>query len=60
MYEGWTNLIGPVVFSGIITLAVWIVPQLRKHGTEVLNGQGKITIEAESVHQGGSEVWFHR
>ena len=44
MYDGWTNLVGPVVFSGIITLAVWIVPQLRKQGTEVLNRQRKITI----------------
>ena len=60
MYDGWTNLVGPVVFSGIITLAVWILPQLRKQGTEVLNRQRKITIAPESVHQAGSEVWFHR
>lgn len=60
MYDGWAHLVGPVVFSGIITLAAWILPQFRKKGTEVLNRQRKITIGPEAVHQGGIEVWFHR
>jgi hypothetical protein len=60
MYDGWTNLIGPVIFSGIITLAVWIVPQLRKQGTEVHSRQRKIAIPPEPIHQGGSGVWSHR
>ena len=60
MYEGWANLIGPVVFSDIITLAVWNVTQLRKQGTEELTRQRKIALAAKPVHQGGSGVWFHR
>ena len=32
MYDGWTNLVGPVVFSGIITLAVWICSPASQAG----------------------------
>ena len=39
MYDGWVNLVGPVVFSGIITLAVWVVPQLRKQGAVLIDNQ---------------------
>jgi len=33
MYDGWKDLIGPVLFSGIITLAAWTVPRILKQGS---------------------------
>ena len=55
MYDGWANLIGPAVFSGIITLAVWNVPQLRKQGTKVLTRQRKIAIAPNLFTKEGVE-----
>ena len=60
MYDGWSNLIGPIVFSGIITLAVSLVPKLREWGIEGFNRQREVAIVVKPVHQGGSGVWFHR
>ena len=36
MYDGWTCFVGPAILSGIVVLAAWTLPHLRKQGSEVL------------------------
>ena len=39
MYDGWLSFIGPVVLSGVVVLAAWTIPHIRKQGSGLLPRQ---------------------